>query len=77
MRRESRRAARHVGIAEADVSSTPMVTVRKKSTGVVLKINLDDLDETMVPVVPDVTPRATVPTKRDLDRAISREVCHG
>ena len=34
----------------------------------------DALDETGEPVVPDVTPRATVPTKRELDRAIWREV---
>lgn len=56
------------------MSSTPLVTVRQKSTGVISKINLDDLDETVEPVVPDVTPRATVPTKRELDRAIWREV---
>ena len=53
-----------------------MVTVRAKATGVISKINLVDLDETMVPVVPDVTPapRATVPTRRELDRAISLDV---
>lgn len=54
-----------------------MVTVRAKSTGVISKINLDDLDETMVPVVPDVTPAPRPVTKRELDRAISRAVCHG
>jgi hypothetical protein len=72
--RESRRAAWDVGIAAVVVSTTPLVTVRQKSTGVISKINLDDLDETVEPVVPDVTPRATVPTKRELDRAIWREV---
>ena len=54
------------------MSTTPLVTVRETATGAIRKINLDDLDETVEPVVPDVTPRATVPTKRDLDRAIRR-----
>jgi hypothetical protein len=51
-----------------------MVTVRAKATGVISKINLADLDETMVPVVPDVTPAPRPVTKRDLDRAISLDV---
>jgi hypothetical protein len=50
-----------------------MVTVREKSTGAILKINLDDLDETVEPVVPDVTPPPRAVTKRELDRAIRRE----
>jgi len=56
------------------VSTTPLVTVRETATGAIRKMNLADLDETVEPVVPDVTPRATVPTKRELDRAIWREV---
>ena len=59
------------------MSTTPLVTVREKATGAIRKINLDDLDETVEPVVPDVTPRPRVPTKRERDRAIRREVCHG
>jgi len=50
-----------------------MVTVREKSTGSILKINLDDLDETVEPVVPDVTPAPRAVTKRELDRALRRE----
>jgi hypothetical protein len=63
-----------VGIAEDVVSTTPLVTVREKATGAIRKINFDDLDETVEPVVPDVTPRPKPVTKRDIDRAISREV---
>jgi hypothetical protein len=63
-----------VGIAEDDVSTTPLVTVRVKKTGVILKINLGDLDDTVEPVVPDVTPRPRPATKRDLDRELCRDV---
>ena len=55
------------------MSMMPLVTVREKATGAIRKINLDDLDETVEPVVPDVTPAQRPVTKRDLDRAISRE----
>jgi hypothetical protein len=47
-----------------------MVTVREKVTGAIRKINLDDLDASVEPVVPDVRPVITEPTKRDRDRAI-------
>jgi hypothetical protein len=50
-----------------------MVTVRKKATGVISKINLADLDETVELVVPDVTPAPRPATKRELDRAIWEE----
>ena len=56
------------------MSTTPMVTVREKATGVITKINLADLDETVEPVVPDVTPAPRPVTKREIDRAIWREV---
>jgi len=55
------------------VSTTPLVTVREKATGTIRKINLDDLDETVEPVVPDVTPAPRALTKRELDRALRRE----
>lgn len=51
-----------------------MVTVRQKATGVILKINLAEMDETMMPVVPDVNPAPRPATKRELDRAIWRSV---
>jgi hypothetical protein len=59
------------------MSMMPLVTVREKATGAIRKINLDDLDETVEPVVPDVTPLPRPVTKRALDRAISVEVLRG
>ena len=72
--RESRGAARYVGIAEDDVSLMPLVTVREKGTGVVRKINLSELDDTVVVVIPDVHPALRMQTKRERDRAISLDV---
>ena len=74
VRRESRRAAWDVGLAEADVSLTPLVLVRARISGEVFKVNLDDLDETMVPMVPEVTPAPERDTKRARDLEIRREL---
>jgi hypothetical protein len=48
----------------------PLVTVRQKETGAIVKINLCDLDESVEPVVPDVRLLVTPSTKRHLDREV-------
>ena len=56
------------------MSLTPLVLVRARISGEVFKVNLDDLDETMVPMVPEVTPAPERDTKRARDLEIRREL---